>query len=83
MINQRNDVFWIVDASGMERGARRVANIKRSLSVKREVEMGMPSTDEVHVFWIEKGQGKLVTVGKLGGKSKPLALDIDMAQLVS
>lgn len=44
--------------------------------------MGMPSSDEVHVFWIERGHGKLVTVGKLGGQSKPLGLDVDMSQLI-
>ena len=81
-MNQRNDIYWIVDAFGSETGTRHVANVKRPTSVKREVELGMPSSDEVYVFWIEKGRGKLVTVGRLGGKSKPLDLDIDMSHLV-
>lgn len=83
IINQRNDIYWVLDAFNIEKGARRVTNIKRPVSVKRDVELGMPSSDEVHVFWIDKGQGKLVTVGRLGGKSKPVELNIDMSQLAS
>lgn len=84
-INQRNEVYWMLDAFGTgKESARRVATVKRACSVKREVVMGMPTSDEVHVFWIAKGRGKLVTVGKSGGmSSKPVELDVDVSQLVS
>lgn len=82
-MNQRNEIYWILDAFGTGIEARRVATVKRPCSVKRDVVMGMPTSDEVHVFWIGKGRGKLVTVGKSGGKSKPLDLDIDLSQLAS
>lgn len=83
LINQRNEVFWILDAFGLGKEARRVTTIKRPRSLKRDVVIGMPTSDEVHVFWIGKGHGKLVTVGKSGGKSKPLELEIDVSQLCS
>lgn len=50
--------------------------------MKREVELGMQGNDEVHVFWLEKGKGCLVTVGRFGGKSKPLDVCVDMDQLI-
>lgn len=82
-MNHRNEIYWILDAFGTGTEARRVATVKRSYSVKREITMGMPTSDEVHIFWISKGRGKLVTVGKSGGKSKPIDLDVDVSQLAS
>ena len=82
VMNQRNEIFWLLDAFGADKEARYVTIIKRPVSVKRDVELGMPNSDEVHVFWIDKSRGKLVTVGKSGGKSKPLDLDVDMSQLL-
>ena len=83
LMNQRNEIYWILDPFGTGNEARHVATVKRPCSVKREVAMGMPTSDEVHVFWISKGRGTLVTVGMSGGKSKPLELDIDVSRLAS
>jgi hypothetical protein len=82
-MNQRNDVFWSVDPFGHGQVPYHVGNIKRTTSVKREVEMGMPNSDEVHIFWIDKGRGVLVTIGRSGGKSKPIDLIVDMEQLIT
>lgn len=82
-MNQRNEIYWILDAFGTGKEIRRVATVKRTCSVKREVVMGMSTSDEVHVFWIGKGRGQLVTIGKSGGMSRPLELDIDVSQLSS
>jgi hypothetical protein len=80
-MNDRNDVFWLANPFGKEQVPSRVGSIKRTRSVKREVELAMPSSDEVHVFWIEKGRGILVTMGRFGGKSKPTDINLDMDQL--
>ena len=82
-MNQRNDIFWIVNPFSHGQEPCHIGNIKRSTSVKREVEMGMPYSDEVHTFWIDKGKGVLVTVGRSGGKSKPIDLIVDMEQLIT
>ena len=85
LINQRNDVFWIEDCwvGGIGAEPRRVATVKRNVSVVKDMVMGMPSSDEVNLFWMEKGsRGMLVTVGKGGGKSKPIVIDLgrDLAE---
>ena len=82
LLNDRNEIFWIETPFGKESAPIRVGNIKREKSVKREVELSMPSSDEAHAFWIYKGQGVLVTIGRFGGKSKPLELDIDLDHLL-
>jgi hypothetical protein len=82
LLNDRNEIFWIETPFGTERAPNRVGSIKREKSVKREVELAMPSSDEVHVFWIHKGKGILVTMGRFGGKSRPLELDIDLDHLL-
>ena len=60
-----------------------MCTVKRSVGVMREVEMGMPTSDEVHLFWVEKAKGILVTMGKGGGKSKPIELGVDLETLLS
>jgi hypothetical protein len=82
LLNDRNEIFWVETPFGKERAPTRVGSIKREKSVKREVELSMPSSDEAHVFWIYKGKGVLVTMGRFGGKSKPLELDIDLDHLL-
>ncbi|CZR66823.1 uncharacterized protein PAC_16724 [Phialocephala subalpina] len=82
LLNDRNEIFWIESPFGKERAPTRVGSIKREKSVKREVEIAMPNSDEVLVFWIYKGKGILVTMGRGGGKSKPLELDIDLDHLL-
>jgi hypothetical protein len=82
LINDRNELYWILSPFGKEYPPSRVAIIKRAKSVRRDVEIAIPSSDEVHVFWIEKGKGVLVTVGKAGGRSKPRELSIDMEELI-
>jgi hypothetical protein len=62
---------------------RRVGTVKRSVSVIKEVELGMPSVDEENIFWVEKGKGMLVTMGKGGGKTKPVELVVDLEVLVA
>ncbi|KPI37495.1 uncharacterized protein AB675_10265 [Cyphellophora attinorum] len=81
LLNQRNDMFWIDDcwAGGGGGGGepRKVATVKRGVSVVKDVVMGMPSNDEVNMFWTEKGtKGILVTVGKGGGRGKPVTLEV-------
>lgn len=83
MINDRNEIFWITDPF-RNRGdpdPYRMGTIRRARSVKREVEIGLSTQDVVHVFWCEKGHGVLVTMGKNGGKSKPIDINIDISQL--
>jgi len=80
-MNDRNDVFWLVNPFGKEQVPSRVGSIRRTRSVKRDVELAMPSSDEVHIFWIERGRGILVTMGKSGGKSKPMDINLDLNQL--
>ena len=48
----------------------------------RDVELAMPNSDEVHLFWLEKGKGMLVTMGKGGGKTKPIELVVDLEELL-
>jgi hypothetical protein len=81
LLNQRNDVFWVDDCwagGGGESGEpRKVATVKRAVSVVKDVVMGMPSNDEVNIFWTEKRtKGILVTVGKGGGRGKPVTLEV-------
>jgi hypothetical protein len=83
LMNQRNDVFWVDDCWTGTQEPRRVGSIKRPVSVVREVDLGMPNSDEVHVFWIEKAKGMLVTMGKGGGKTKPLELVVDLDRLIA
>lgn len=83
-LNQRNDVFWVDDcwttsSNSVTSEPRRVATVKRNVGVVREVVMGMPSNDEVNLFWMEKGglgAGVLGTVGRGGGKGKPVVVDV-------
>lgn len=82
LMNDRNEIFWISTPFGREQAPMRVASIKRARSVRREVEMAIPGRDEVHVFWIEKGKGVLVTVGRNGGRSKPAELNVNIEQLL-
>jgi hypothetical protein len=82
LMNDRNEIFWIDTPFVKERAPSRVGSIKREKSVKREVDLAMPSSDEVHVFWIYKGKGILMTMGRFGGKSKPQELDIDLDHLL-
>ncbi|KUJ19505.1 uncharacterized protein LY89DRAFT_780432 [Mollisia scopiformis] len=82
LFNDRNELFWIDTPFGKERAPTRVGSIKREKSVRREVELAMPNSDEVHLFWIYKGKGVLVTMGRHGGKSKPLELDVDLDHLL-
>jgi hypothetical protein len=82
LINDRNEVFWIETPFGKERAPTRVGSIKRDKSVKREVEIAMPDSNEAFVFWIYKGKGVLVRMGKGEGKSKPIELDIDLDHLL-
>lgn len=82
MLNDRNELFWINNPFDKEQPPSRVGSIKRAKSVKKEVVIAIPDTDEVHVFWIEKRKGVLVTMGRFGGKSKPIDLNIDMDQLI-
>jgi hypothetical protein len=76
LVNQRNDVFFIDSCWTGASEPKRVATVKRNVSVVKEVAVGMPSNDEANLFWLEKGKGVLVTVGKGGGKSKPISLDV-------
>jgi hypothetical protein len=78
LMNDRNEIFWIDTPFVKEHAPLRVGSIKREKSVKREVSLAMPSSDEVHIFWIYKRKGLLMTMGRLGGKSKPCELDIDL-----
>ena len=82
MLNQRNDLFWIEDCWTGIKEPKRVGTVKRSVAVMREVEMGMPSSDEVHLFWVDKGKGVLVTMGKGGGKAKPIELIVNLEMLL-
>ncbi len=83
MLNQRNDLYWLENCWTGAKEPRRVCTVKRSVGVMREVEMGMPTSDEVHLFWVEKAKGILVTMGKGGGKSKPIELGVDLETLLS
>ena len=83
ILNQRNDLFWIEDCWTGVKEPRRVGTVKRSVAVMREVELGMPSSDEVHLFWVDKGKGVLVTMGKGGGKTKPIELLVNLEMLLS
>ena len=82
MLNQRNDLFWIDDCWTGRHEPRRVGTLKRSVSVLRDVELAMPNSDEVHLCWLEKGKGMLVTMGKGGGKTKPIELVVDLEELL-
>lgn len=83
LMNQRNEIFWVFDCFGHNPDVRRIGNVKRPMSVKRDAEIGMPTADEVYLFWIEKGKGFLVTMGRGGGKTKPVELTVDMELLVA
>lgn len=83
LVNQRNNVFWVDDCWSPISEPRRVGTLKKSVGVIREIEMGMPNSDEVHLFWIEKGKGMLVTMGRGGGKAKPIELIVNLQMLVS
>lgn len=78
LLNQRNDLFWVDDCWTGVHEPRKIGNVKRSVGVIREVEVGMPNSEEVHLFWVEKGKGILVTMGKSGGKTKPIELVVDL-----
>jgi hypothetical protein len=78
LINQRNEVYWLEDCFTGLQEPRRVRKIARSKSISQDVEVGMPNSDEVHVFWIEKGRGMLVRMGKGGGMTKAVELVVDM-----
>lgn len=83
LVNQRNNVFWVDDCWSPISEPRRVGTLKKSIGVTREIEMGMPNSDEVNLFWIEKGKGMLVTMGRGGGKTKPIELVVNLQTLVS
>ena len=83
LLNQRNDLFWVEDCWTGIKEPRRVGTIKRSVGVVQEVAMGMPNSDEVHLFWLEKGKGILVTMGKGGGKTKPIEVAVNLETLMS
>lgn len=82
LLNQRNDLFWIEDCWTGIKEPRRVGTVKRSVAVMKEVEIGMPNSDEVHLFWVEKGKGVFVTMGKGGGKAKPIELIVNLEMLL-
>ena len=83
LINQRNEVYWLEDCFTGLQEFRRVGKIARSKSTSRDVELGMPNSDELHVFWIEKGRGMLVRMGKGGGMTKTVELVLDMDVLAA
>jgi hypothetical protein len=83
LMSQRNDIFWVFDCFGLNPDVKRIGSVKRPISVKRDAEIGMPNSDEVYVFWIDKGRGYLVTMGRGGGKTKPIELTVDMDLLVA
>jgi hypothetical protein len=82
MMNDQNEIFWINDPFGKEQAPVSIGKVKKTKSVKRDVEIAVPDHDEVHLFWTDKRKGVLVTMGRSGGKSKPVDLNIDMNQLV-
>lgn len=82
LLNDRNDVYWIDTPSGIDQPPKRIGSIKRDKSVRREVELAMPDNDLVHMFWVHKGKGLLWTMGRGGGKSTPVVLDIDLDRLL-
>jgi hypothetical protein len=81
LMNDRNEIYWITNPFGSEASPVRIGVIKRIKSVKREVEIALPTSDEVYTFWVDKGKGVLTAMGRFGGKSKPISINLDMDRL--
>lgn len=78
-VNERNDRFWVDHCwTGMQE-ARRVGSVDRNVGVMREVKLGMPSCEEVYLFWVVKARKcVLVTMGRGSEKAKPVELVVDL-----
>lgn len=85
MINHNNEVFWLTDVFGQGQDIHQLKSLKRPKSMRPELHISMPNSDEANVFWIDtsKQAGMMMKIGRSGGMTKPVEIRLDIDPMCS